>query len=98
MGLAELLLLSVGLAMDAFTVSICKGLSLKKANIKEALICGVWFGGFQGMMPLIGYFAGYGFASFIGRFSKWICFAVFIILGLNMLKEALSKEETPEDG
>ncbi len=79
--------------MDAFAVSICKGLAMKKITIKECLICGVWFGGFQGMMPLIGYFLGISFATLITKIAPWVAFVLLAIIGGNMLKEAFSKDE-----
>ena len=97
MGLGEILLLSVGLAMDAFAVSVCKGLSLKKVTIKEASICGIWFGLFQGIMPLLGYLLGSGFASFIDRFAAWIAFLILTILGINMLREAFGEDDEDEE-
>ncbi|MBP5555227.1 MAG: manganese efflux pump [Lachnospiraceae bacterium] len=97
MGLGEVLLLSVGLAMDAFAVSVCKGLSLKKVTIKEASVCGIWFGLFQGIMPLLGYLLGSGFASFIDRFAAWIAFLILTILGINMLREAFGSDEDDEE-
>ena len=97
MGLGEVLLLSVGLAMDAFAVSVCKGLSLKKVTIKEASICGIWFGLFQAIMPLLGYLLGSGFASFIDRFAAWIAFFILAFLGINMLREAFSDEDEDEE-
>ena len=91
MGLAELLLLAVGLSMDAFAVSICKGLSMKKATLKAGAICGAWFGGFQALMPLIGYFLGTMFAGAIEAFDHWVAFGLLAIIGINMLKEAFEK-------
>lgn len=79
--------------MDAFAVSICKGLAMKKITIKECLICGAWFGGFQGGMPIIGYFLGISFASFIAKIAPWVAFVLLAFIGGNMLKEAFSKEE-----
>ena len=96
MGFLELLLLAVGLSMDAFAVSICKGLSMKKAGIKEGCICGAWFGGFQALMPLIGFFLGTLFAEAIEAFDHWVAFGLLAIIGINMLKEAFSKEEECE--
>ena len=93
MGFFELLLLAVGLSMDAFAVSVCKGLSMKKPSIKGPLICGIWFGGFQALMPLIGFFLGTLFAEAIEAFDHWIAFGLLAIIGINMLKEAFSKEE-----
>ena len=91
MGIAELVLLAVGLSMDACAVSICKGLSMKKATLKEGAICGAWFGGFQALMPLIGYFLGTMFASAIEAADHWIAFGLLAIIGFNMLKEAFGK-------
>ena len=91
MGLAELFLLAVGLSMDAFAVSICKGLSMKKATAKASVICGSWFGGFQALMPLAGYFLGSMFAGAIEAFDHWVAFALLGIIGFNMLKEAFDK-------
>ena len=93
MHLAELMLLSAGLAMDAFTVSVCKGLSLKKATIKHGMICGAWFGGFQGLMPFIGYLLGSGFVKIIDRFAAWVAFIILSVIGINMLREAFSAEK-----
>ena len=92
MGLGELLLLALGVSMDAFAVSICKGLAMKKAGVKEGLICGVWFGGFQALMPLIGFFLGTLFAGAIEAVDHWVAFVLLGIIGFNMLKEALSKD------
>lgn len=97
MGFLELVLLAVGLSMDAFAVSICKGLSMKKAGIKEGCICGAWFGGFQALMPLIGFFLGTLFADAIVSFDHWVAFGLLAIIGINMLKEAFSKEEECEN-
>ena len=91
MGFAELFFLAVGLSMDAFAVSICKGLSMKKAGLKEGAICGAWFGGFQALMPVIGFFLGTLFAKAIEAFDHWVAFGLLAIIGANMLKEAFSK-------
>lgn len=93
MGLGELLLLAVGLSMDAFAVSICKGLAMKKATWRAELTCGIWFGGFQFLMPLIGYFLGTLFAQAIEAVDHWVAFGLLAIIGINMLREALSPEE-----
>ena len=92
MGFGELFLLAIGLSMDAFAVSVCKGLSVKKAGVKESVICGGWFGSFQGLMPLIGFFLGTLFAEAIQAFDHWIAFGLLAVIGINMLKEAFSKE------
>ena len=92
MGLGELLLLAVGVSMDAFAVSICKGLAMKKAGLKEGLTCGVWFGGFQAIMPLIGFFLGTLFAEAIQAVDHWVAFILLGFIGVNMLKEAFDKD------
>ena len=93
MGLGELLLLALGVSMDAFAVSICKGLAMKRATLKEGLTCGLWFGGFQAMMPLIGFFLGTLFAEAIQAIDHWVAFVLLAVIGINMLKEAFEKEE-----
>ena len=97
MGFAELLLLAVGLSMDAFAVSICKGLSMKKAGPKEGVICGAWFGGFQALMPLVGFFLGTLFAEAIEAFDHWVAFGLLALIGANMLKEAFEKCDCCEE-
>lgn len=93
MGIAEMLLLAVGLSMDACAVSICKGLAMKKATLKEGAICGIWFGGFQAMMPLIGFFVGSLFAEAIVKIDHWVAFLLLAFIGVNMLREAFEKDE-----
>ncbi len=93
MGIGELILLAVGLSMDAFAVSICKGLAVKKVGMKEKVKCGLWFGGFQALMPLIGFFLGTLFAEAIEAVDHWIACALLCLIGVNMLREAFSKEE-----
>ena len=97
MGIGELFLLAVGLSMDAFAVSICKGLAMKKATLKAEATCGLWFGGFQMLMPIIGFFLGSLFAEAIEAFDHWVAFALLVIIGINMLKEALEKEDESDD-
>ena len=97
MGFIELILLGVGLSMDAFAVSICKGLGVKKAGLREMGICGLWFGGFQALMPLIGFFLGSLFQNAISAFDHWVDCGLLAILGVNMLREAFSKEEECEN-
>ena len=92
MGILEIFILAVGLSMDAFTVSVCKGLCMKKATLKSQAICGAWFGGFQGLMPLIGFFLGTLFAESIQAFDHWVAFGLLALIGANMLKEAFSEE------
>ena len=93
MTLFEITLISIGLAMDAFAVSICKGLSIKHINWKVIFIVGLYFGIFQAEMPLIGYFLGKGFETFVTRIDHWIAFILLSFIGINMIKEAFSKEE-----
>ena len=93
MGLLELFILAVGLSMDAFAVSVCKGLSTKKLKVKNYIIVGVWFGGFQALMPAIGYFFGTRFEKYITNIDHWIAFVLLLLIGGNMIREALSKEE-----
>lgn len=92
MGIIELLLLSIGLGMDAFAVSICKGISMKKMNWKKACIIGLYFGGFQAIMPILGYFLGSTFESIITSLDHWIAFILLGIIGGNMIKDLFSKE------
>ena len=93
MWIFEAFMLAVGLSMDAFAVSVCKGLSMKKATLKHGMICGGWFGSFQALMPLMGYLLGSLFAVYIRRFDHWIAFGLLAFIGINMLREAFSKEE-----
>lgn len=91
MGFWGLLVLGFGVSMDAFAVSICKGLSSKKATLKNIASCGLWFGGFQALMPLLGYFLGSLFAKQIEAVDHWIAFALLSLIGINMLRDAFSK-------
>ena len=93
MRFGELLLLAAGLSMDAFAVSVCKGLATKKSTVRSGLICGAWFGGFQAAMPLIGYFLGTLFAGAIAAFDHWVAFALLAIIGVNMLRESRIQED-----
>lgn len=93
MGITELFILALGLAMDAFAVSICKGLSSRNVELKKSLITGLWFGGFQALMPVIGYFIGSAFERYITAFDHWIAFVLLALIGGNMIKERFSKEE-----
>ena len=97
MGIGELFLLAVGLSMDAFAVSVCKGLAMKKATLKAEATCGLWFGGFQMLMPVTGFFLGSLFAEAIEAFDHWVAFGLLVIIGINMLKEALEKEDASGD-
>lgn len=93
MSFAELFIIAVGLSMDAFAVSICKGLSVPKMQLRHALICGVYFGGFQALMPAIGYFLGVQFEDIISKVDFWVAFVLLSLIGINMIRESLSKDE-----
>ncbi len=93
MNLFGLFLIAVGLSMDAFAVSICKGLSMKEITLKKSCIVGLWFGGFQAVMPAIGYLLGAQFEQYIIAIDHWIAFSLLGIIGLSMIKEALSQDQ-----
>lgn len=93
MSLGSLFVLAVGLSMDACAVAICKGLAMQKASLKKAMIVGLWFGGFQALMPAIGYILGSQFEQYIVSIDHWIAFVLLCFIGGNMIKESLSKEE-----
>ena len=97
MGFAEIILISVGLAMDAFAVSICKGVSFRKMDWKKAGTVGLYFGGFQGLMPVLGYLLGIGFESKIKSIDHWIAFVLLSFIGLSMIKEAFRDKEETDD-
>lgn len=93
MSLLELFLLAVGLSMDAFAVSVCKGLSVDRIRPRHALICGAYFGVFQALMPLLGYLLGVRFQGLIQQVDHWIAFVLLTLIGVNMLREAFDKDE-----
>lgn len=93
MSIFELFIIAVGLSMDAFAVSICKGLSVRKLRSRHAFSTAMWFGGFQALMPLIGYFVGISFADFVTNVDHWIAFVLLAIIGGNMIKESREKVE-----
>ena len=93
MEIIEILLLGISLSMDAFAVSVCKGLSMKEINWKKAIIIGLYFGIFQALMPVIGYILGSTFESLVTNIDHWIAFVLLVLIGGNMIREALSKEE-----
>ena len=97
MSIFELLLLAVGLSMDAFAVAVCKGLATGKVRFRHMLIPGIWFGAFQALMPLIGYFLGARFEKYIVSVDHWIAFVLLVGIGANMLREALQDESGEED-
>ena len=96
MGILELFILAVGLSMDAFAVSICKGLSLGKIKGRHMAVAGAWFGGFQALMPLIGYFLGSFFADVVSKYAHWVAFVLLLIIGGNMIKESFGEAEEME--
>lgn len=97
MGLIELFLIAVGLSMDAFAVSVCKGLAMPKCTFKKAAIVGLWFGGFQALMPAIGYVLGAQFQEAIASIDHWIAFVLLALIGGNMIHEALDNDEEEAD-
>ncbi|MBO4940971.1 MAG: manganese efflux pump [Clostridia bacterium] len=97
MGLWELFVVAVGLSADAFAVSICKGLSLGKIQKKHCIIIGLYFGGFQALMPAIGYLLGVGFQSLIANIDHWIAFVLLSIIGFNMIKESCGENEKMDE-
>ena len=97
MGVVTLLSLAVAVSMDAFAVSICKGLALQKIKLKQYVLVGLWFGGFQALMPVIGYFLGGKFMDKISSFDHWVAAGLLAIIGINMIREALSKNEEKVD-
>ena len=97
MSLIELFILAVGLSMDAFAVSVCKGLSLGKIKPKHMCIAGAWFGGFQALMPAIGYILGAQFQEAIASIDHWIAFVLLALIGGNMIHEALDNDEEEAD-
>ena len=96
-GLLELFLIAVGLSMDAFAVSVCKGLSTQTLQRRHYLIVGAWFGGFQALMPTLGYLLGSTFEQYITSVDHWVAFILLSVIGGNMLKEAFSKDEETAD-
>ena len=97
MSLVELFLLAVGLSMDAFAVSVCKGLSVARVRKSNMFACGAYFGGFQALMPLLGYLLGARFQSMIESIDHWIAFALLLLIGVNMIREALGDDEEKLD-
>ena len=97
MNIFELFILAIGLSMDAFAVSVCKGLSLGRINAKHMCIAGAWFGGFQALMPLVGYFGGRFFADKVTRYSHWVAFVLLVFIGAGMIKESKEEEHVNAD-
>ncbi|MBQ3487954.1 MAG: manganese efflux pump, partial [Clostridia bacterium] len=97
MTILELFILAVGLSMDAFAVAVCKGLAIGKINMKHALIVGLWFGGFQALMPLVGYLLGSSFAEYIAAVDHWIAMILLTLIGANMVRESLDRDPEHAD-
>ena len=97
MGIAEIFFISIGLGMDAFAVSVCKGLSMLKMKWKKALIIAVYFGIFQALMPVIGFLFAKNFSNEIININYWIAFILLLIIGINMIIESFKKEEKEDD-
>lgn len=93
MSLLTLFITAVGLSMDAFAVSVCKGLAMKKLSWKKAVIIGLWFGGFQALMPTLGYLLGTRFEAYVNAIDHWIAFVLLALIGANMIREALSPDQ-----
>lgn len=92
MSIVEIVIVALGLAMDAFAVSVCKGLSMKRMNYKKAVIIGTYFGGFQALMPVVGFLLGYAFSDIVSSIDHWIAFLLLTIIGANMIKESTDDE------
>ena len=97
MDLLSIILIGIGLAMDAFAVSICKGLAMRTPRVRDMLVVGLWFGFFQAIMPVIGYFLGESFYQYISEYDHWIAFILLFLIGANMIRESFSKEEKDLD-
>ncbi|MBQ6126399.1 MAG: manganese efflux pump [Erysipelotrichaceae bacterium] len=96
MNALDILLISIGMAMDSFAVSVCKGLSIRKAGIPEGVKCGIYFGGFQALMPVIGYYLGRLFADLIVKIDHWIAFILLLFIGLQMIRESRETENVDD--
>ena len=97
MDFLTLVLISVGLAMDAFAVSVCKGLSVRESRAEAMLKVGIWFGVFQGIMPIIGYLLGESLYTYISDYDHWVAFSILLLIGINMIRESLSEEDEMDD-
>lgn len=97
MTLFDLILIAISLSMDAFAVSICKGLSVHKVSFAHAMTCGLWFGGFQFLMPTLGFFLGDRFAVVLTNFGPWVAFVLLAIIGVNMMRESFGGDEKLDD-
>lgn len=93
MGIFELLIIAIVLSLDAFAVSVCKGLATQNIKTRHLISAGLWFGGFQALMPTIGYFLGAAFESYITSIDHWVAFILLSLIGLNMIKESFGDAE-----
>lgn len=98
MGLLDVFFIGVGLSMDAFAVAICKGLKMKVIDLKQSFIIALFFGGFQAIMPLVGYALSINFVEYINKYSHWIAFVLLLIIGINMIRESREDDECEECG
>lgn len=97
MSLFDLIMIGISLSMDAFAVSICKGLSVRKVQLSHALICGAWFGAFQAIMPSFGYFLGSRFEHLLKSVGPWVAFILLAVIGVNMVRESFGGDETVDN-
>ena len=97
MGYIELLIIAIGLSMDAFAVAIAKGLSVQRVTARHSLCVGSWFGGFQALMPLVGFYLGVTFSNFVSSVDHWIAFFLLGLIGMNMIRESCSREKVKPD-
>lgn len=97
MSLFDLIMIGISLSMDAFAVSICKGLSVRKVQLSHALICGAWFGAFQAIMPSFGYFFGSRFEHLLNSVGPWVAFILLAVIGVNMVRESFGGDETVDN-
>lgn len=97
MSLFDLIMIGISLSMDAFAVSICKGLSVRKIQLSHALICGAWFGAFQAIMPSFGYFLGSRFKHLLNSVGPWVAFILLAVIGVNMVRESFGGDETVDN-
>lgn len=97
MSLFDLIMIGISLSMDAFAVSICKGLSVRKVQLSHALICGAWFGAFQALMPSFGYFLGSRFEHLFNSVGPWVAFILLAVIGVNMVRESFGGDETVDN-
>ena len=97
MSLFDLIMIGISLSMDAFAVSICKGLSVRKVQPSHALICGAWFGAFQALMPSFGYFLGSRFEHLLNSVGPWVAFILLAVIGVNMVRESFGGDETVDN-